>query len=216
MRRIFRILSLVFGSVIVLAGLGFGGIAIYRSLPAFKVISGPFGEIKLADLKQKNVATIETSQGTFKVELDTAATPKTAANFVLLAEKGFYNGVKFHRVIKDFMVQSGDPNSKDDDPTDDGQGGPGYTFPDEPVVGDYNRGVLAMANSGEDTNGSQFFIVHQDQAGNLPKNYVIFGKVIEGIETIDAIASVPVEDNGQNEISRPVEPVVVTKVTVGN
>ncbi len=214
MRRILRIVGLAAGSVVVLAGLVFGGIAVYRSLPPFKVVSGPFGENKLAELEQKRLVTIETSQGNLQVELDTANTPATAANFVILAQKGFYDGTKFHRVMKDFMIQAGDPNSRDDDPSDDGQGDPGYKFPDEPVVGDYARGVLAMANSGPDTNGSQFFIVHQDQTDKLPKDYVIFGKVVEGLDTVDAIASVPVKDSGRGELSQPVTPVVINRMVV--
>ena len=160
-RKIFKMIGLGLGGLVVLAGLIFGGIAIYRSLPPYKVVSGTFGQIKLAELNENRFATVDTSKGSFKIELDTANTPNAAANFVLLAQKGFYEGVKFHRVIKDFMIQTGDPNSKDDDPSDDGRGDPGYRFADEAIVGDYARGVVAMANSGKDTNGSQC-CGHQD------------------------------------------------------
>jgi cyclophilin family peptidyl-prolyl cis-trans isomerase len=130
-----------------------------------------------------------------------------------LANSGFYNGVKFHRVIKDFMVQAGDPQSKDDKLVDMwGTGGPGYKFADEifdPATyrNGYKRGVLAMANSGPNTNGSQFFIMHKDVA--LPPNYTIFGHVISGIETVDAIANVKTNTN-----DRPVDPVVISKIII--
>ena len=109
--------------------------------------------------------------------------------------------------MKDFMIQTGDPLSKNDDPADDGTGGPGYQFDSEKIIGDYTRGTLAMANAGENTNGSQFFIVHKDT--NLPKNYVIFGKVVEGMDVVDKIAEMPVQDNGQGEVSQPTKDVVI-------
>ena len=123
-------------------------------------------------------ATIKTSLGEIKVELAGDKVPQTAGNFAKLAESGFYNGTKFHRVIKGFMVQGGDPLTKDDSMKARwGTGGPGYQFADEPFTGKYTRGTLAMANSGPNTNGSQFFIMHQDYP--LPPSYVIFGKVTD-------------------------------------
>jgi len=133
-------------------------------------------------------ATIKTSLGEIKVELSGDKTPITAGNFAKLAEAGFYDGVKFHRVISGFMIQGGDPLTKDNAQKERwGTGGPGYKFNDEPFEGQYSRGTIAMANSGPNTNGSQFFIMHQDYP--LPPQYVIFGKVLEGMETVDAIAA---------------------------
>lgn len=183
-----------------------------QNIPQFKVVRGPFGEIKETELLSSKFVTLHTDQGDIKVELAPETTPKTAANFVLLARKGLFDGVRFHRIVKGFMIQSGDPNSKDEDPANDGMGGPGYTFPDEEVVGEYTRGTVAMANSGPNTNGSQFFIMHADS--QLPKSYVIFGKVVEGMDVVDKIAETPVEDNGQGEISRPKEPRVINTAEV--
>lgn len=141
-------------------------------------------------MKENQKVTIETNKGNIVVELYTADAPKTAENFVTLANKGFYNGVIFHRIISGFMIQGGDP-------TGTGRGGPGYTFADElnPATASYKagykRGVLAMANAGPNTNGSQFFIMHKDYP--LPNNYTIFGHVIEGLDVVDAIASVPTQ-----------------------
>jgi cyclophilin family peptidyl-prolyl cis-trans isomerase len=149
--------------------------------------------------------TIETNKGTIVIETYDADAPKTVNNFVTLAGKGFYNGLIFHRVIKNFMIQGGDP-------TGTGAGGPGYKFEDElnPVTpsykAGYTRGVVAMANSGPNTNGSQFFIMHKDYA--LPHNYSIFGKVISGMEVVDAIATT---QTGPND--KPVQDVVMKKVT---
>lgn len=187
----------------------------FHQIKSLRVVSGPFGTISRTELADNKFATLETSAGNIKIELDTQQTPKTAANFVLLAKKDFFDGIAFHRVIKEFMIQTGDPNSKDDDPSDDGTGGPGYQFNDEKVVGEYTRGTVAMANSGANTNGSQFFIMHQDNT-NMEKNYVIFGKVVEGIEVVDKIAEMAVEDNGQGEQSRPKEKVTINKVILGS
>lgn len=159
----------------------------------------------------KNYSTmIETSKGVMNVELLTKETPKTVNNFVFLAREGFYDGVKFHRIIKDFMVQTGDPKG-------DGSGGPGYTFEDEKITKDYKRGIVAMANGGPNTNGSQFFIIHNDY--DLSKNYTIFGQIdpkdVDSLKTLDAIAETAVSDNGQGEKSKPTEEVTITKVTIG-
>lgn len=160
--------------------------------------------------------TLDTNKGKIVLELNHKIAPKTVENFVKLASSGFYDGVKFHRVIKDFMIQTGDPQSKDDKLADKwGTGGPGYKFADEitdPATykTGYKRGILAMANSGPNTNGSQFFIMHKDVP--LPPNYTIFGHVISGIETVDTIANVKTLYPGQ--LDRPAEPVVITKVSV--
>jgi len=154
-------------------------------------------------------ATIKTSLGEIKVELYGDKTPVTAGNFAKLAEAGFYNGIKFHRVIKGFMIQGGDPLTKDDSmKTRWGTGGPGYQFADEKFSGEYTRGTLAMANSGPNTNGSQFFIMHKDYA--LPPSYVIFGKVVAGLDVVDKIAELPT--NPANDM--PLTPPVIERVTI--
>jgi len=156
------------------------------------------------DTQKKYKARLTTNVGEVVIDLFASETPVAVNNFVFLAREGFYNGVTFHRVIKGFMIQGGDPKG-------DGTGGPGYQFPDEPVTKDYTRGTVAMANAGPNTNGSQFFIMHQDY--DLPKNYVIFGQVAEGIETVDTIAESPVESSGF-ETSKPVTPTVIETVEI--
>ncbi len=148
-------------------------------------------------------ATLETSAGKMVVSLNAKETPITVNNFVFLAKEKFYDGTIFHRTIPGFMIQGGDPQGT-------GMGDPGYKFDDEAFSGKYERGTIAMANSGPDTNGSQFFIMHADYP--LPPNYVIFGKVTEGLEVIDAIATAPTKPGGEG--SSPVAPVTVTSVTV--
>lgn len=159
------------------------------------------------DQNKQYTATITTSKGVMKAELFAKDAPITVNNFVFLARDGFYNGIKFHRIIKGFMVQTGDPNGN-------GSGGPGYSFKDEPVKRDYVRGTLAMANAGPNTNGSQFFIVHQDNP--LPKSYTIFGKVTDGLDVLDAIANTPTvaNPNERGAKSLPQEDVRITSVTI--
>lgn len=170
-------------------------------------------DTKNSKMKATYMVKMETTKGTIVLELNTNIAPKTVANFTKLAGEGFYNGIKFHRVIKDFMIQGGDPLSKDDKMVDRwGTGGPGYRFEDEitdPATyqNGYKRGILAMANSGPNTNGSQFFIMHKDVP--LPPNYTIFGRVVSGLETVDAIADSKTLPN-----DRPVDNIVITKVTV--
>lgn len=148
-------------------------------------------------------ATLRTSKGEIVIRLAADKTPVTVNNFVFLARQGFYDNTIFHRAIKGFMIQGGDPARN-------GSGGPGYQFDDEPFEGEYTRGTVAMANAGPNTNGSQFFIMHQDY--QLPKNYVIFGNVVEGMEVVDAIAETPVISNSFGEQSTPIEPVSVQSV----
>lgn len=157
------------------------------------------------DKTKKYSASFKTSVGDITVDLNAAETPITVNNFVSLAKEGFYNNTIFHRVIKGFMIQGGDPKG-------DGTGGPGYKFNDEPFTGEYIRGTLAMANSGPNTNGSQFFIMHQNTS--LPKNYVIFGKVTSGLEVVDKIAGAPVKTGPSGEDSTPVTPVKVLSITI--
>lgn len=153
-----------------------------------------------------HVVTIKTNQGEIKFETYDADAPNTVKNFTDLANKGFYNGVIFHRVIDGFMIQGGDP-------TGTGMGGPGYKFTDElnPATvsykNGYQQGVVAMANSGPNTNGSQFFIMVADYP--LPNNYTIFGKVIGGQEVANQIAKVP-----KNSQDKPLSPVTMESVTV--
>jgi cyclophilin family peptidyl-prolyl cis-trans isomerase len=150
-------------------------------------------------------AIIRTNKGEIVVDLFEGEAPRTVNNFVFLANQGYYANVPFHRVIKDFMVQTGDP-------TGTGAGGPGYRFADETVSREYVRGTLAMANAGPNTNGSQFFIVHQDYP--LPKNYTIFGIVTDGFDVLDAIANVPVRASSRGEPSVPTEPVTLEAVEI--
>ena len=133
------------------------------------------------DEKKMYRVTIETSRGTMKLELCPNHAPKTVNNFVFLAREGFYDGVVFHRVIPDFVIQGGDP-------TGTGRGGPGYRFEDEckgnPLI--HERGAISMANAGPNTNGSQFFIAHSPQP-HLNGKHTVFGKVVNGLDVVDAI-----------------------------
>lgn len=150
-------------------------------------------------------ATIHTSMGDIVVDLFETETPITVNNFVFLAQEGFYTNVPFHRIMRGFMIQTGDP-------TGTGAGGPGYRFADEPVQRDYVKGTLAMANAGPNTNGSQFFITHADVG--LQKDYTIFGEVVEGMDVVDAIANVPVSPSARGERSVPNEPVTMDSVEI--
>ena len=155
------------------------------------------------DVDKRCVAAIETNKGRIEFELFPAETPKTVNNFVFLAREGFYDGVIFHRVIKDFMLQGGDP-------TGTGTGGPGYKFEDEiaPSLVFDSPGILAMANSGPNTNGSQFFITTVPTP-HLNGRHTIFGRVLDGRDVIDAIASAPTK--GQD---RPVDDVVINGIDI--
>ena len=157
------------------------------------------------DKTKKYSAVLKTTVGEVTVELNAAKTPITVNNFVSLSRSGFYNNTIFHRVIKGFMIQGGDPKG-------DGTGGPGYKFDDETFDGEYSRGTIAMANAGPNTNGSQFFIMHQDY--KLSKNYVIFGNVVKGLEVVDKIAMAEVTASSTVEPSKPVTPVKITSVEI--
>lgn len=159
------------------------------------------------DTNKQYTATIETSMGTMTAELYVKDAPKTVNNFVFLTNEGYYNGVKFHRIIKGFMVQTGDP-------TGTGAGGPGYKFEDEKNARNYERGTLAMANSGPNTNGSQFFICQGAQCSSLPKNYTIFGKLTGGLDVLDKIAGVSVKAGASGEVSSPTSDITMKKVTI--
>ncbi|KKS30952.1 MAG: Peptidyl-prolyl cis-trans isomerase [Candidatus Collierbacteria bacterium GW2011_GWA2_42_17] len=169
-------------------------------------------------LAENITAVIKTNKGTMKVALFPKIAPNTVRNFVELAkgtrinpltgkkvsDKPFYDGVIFHRVIEGFMIQGGDPLGS-------GMGGPGYKFADEPVTEEYSRGTIAMANSGPNTNGSQFFIMHKDYP--LPPSYTIFGRIdpkdAESLATVDAIATTSV--NGSD---KPLEDVIIQSIVI--
>lgn len=153
------------------------------------------------DLAKDYSAVIHTTAGDISVDLFASNAPQTVNNFAFLANDGFYDDVIFHRTIKGFMIQGGDP-------TGSGRGGPGYRFRDEfHDKTSYNRGTLAMANAGPNTNGSQFFIMHADYG--LPNAYTIFGEVTDGMDVVDAIAEAPV---GAQD--RPNDPVTITGIDI--
>jgi cyclophilin family peptidyl-prolyl cis-trans isomerase len=162
------------------------------------------------------VAVIETEKGAIEIELLAGDAPKAVQNFQRLAERGYYNGLTFHRVVKGFMIQGGDPRG-------DGSGGEsawGGPFADEvqphsPLYEGglgYKRGIVAMANRGPNTNTSQFFILHQDHP--LPPAYTIFGRVTKGLEVVDALAEVPTRPGTDGAMSQPVKPLIMQRVTI--
>jgi peptidylprolyl isomerase len=159
------------------------------------------------DPAKRYEATLHTTKGDIALELLAGDAPQTVNNFVFLAREGFYDNTPFHRVIRGFMIQGGDP-------TGTGSGGPGYKFADEPVGRPYGRGIVAMANAGPNTNGSQFFICHGRNAESLPPNYTIFGRVAEGLEAVDAIADVPTRAGRGGENSTPTEDVRISSVEI--
>lgn len=163
------------------------GVVIKEELPKTAILRTNFGDIKL-ELFGKNV-------------------PRTVANFVDLARNGFYDGIKFHRVIPDFMIQGGDPNSRDNNWMDDGAGGPGYIFNDEINQHKLTRGALAMANSGLNTNGSQFFIVTAFSTPWLDGKHTVFGQVLEGMDVVSKIEHLPRDKN-----DHPVKDAVILSV----
>jgi len=159
-------------------------------------------------------ATIETDKGPIEIEFLETDAPKAVENFRLLAEHGYYNGTTFHRVVKGFMIQGGDP---------EGTGAGGQSAWGEPFADEinrqselyragYRRGIVAMANAGPNTNGSQFFIMHMDY--DLPPDYVIFARVTSGMSVVDAIAETPTTLGGDGGMSKPVTPSVMKKVTI--
>jgi peptidyl-prolyl cis-trans isomerase B (cyclophilin B) len=144
---------------------------------------------QVVDPSKRYQATISTERGDIVIDLDPARAPITVNNFVFLAREGFYDGLTFHRVVDDFVIQGGCPEGS-------GRGGPGYRFEDEPVVGEYEAGAVAMANSGPNTNGSQFFICTVDDRRKLAKNYNLFGQVVSGMDIVTRI--------GQGDVMRTV------------
>ncbi|RJO60099.1 peptidylprolyl isomerase [candidate division WS5 bacterium] len=214
--------SLISFFILVLLAVGFLGYKKFASKSTNQATTSKTNEVKkeanvkkydkapdmIIDVNKKYIAVMKTSKGDITIELDAKNAPKTVNNFIFLSQKGFYDGLIFHRIIKDFMIQGGDPNG-------DGTGDPGYKFDDEPIVKDYLPGTLAMANSGPNTNGSQFFIMTGDYSGGkLPKNYVIFGNVISGMDTVKKIAETPVEVSGGGEESKPKEKVIIEIIEI--
>jgi peptidyl-prolyl cis-trans isomerase B (cyclophilin B) len=145
-------------------------------------------------------ATLHTNHGPVEIELFDEDAPKTVENFVDLSEKGFYDGLMFHRVIPDFMIQGGCPEGT-------GTGGPGYEFEDEPNAHKVERGALAMANRGPNTNGSQFFVVTADACPWLDGKHTVFGRVTSGMDTVDEISKVPADSR-----DKPVDAVVIEHI----
>lgn len=157
----------------------------------------------IIDPAKRYTAQLDTTLGTMVIALDAANAPKTVNNFVFLARYHYYDDVIFHRIIKGFMCQGGDP-------TGTGMGGPGYRFADElPKPGRYEIGSVAMANAGPNTNGSQFFIVSGASGVGLPPLYSLFGKVVKGLDIVDAMESVSTDSK-----DRPYEDVVIKSVTI--
>ena len=159
------------------------------------------------DQNKQYIATMKTNFGDIVIQLFPKDAPLAVNNLVFLARQGFYDGVKFHRVVKGFVIQGGDP-------TGTGSGGPGYSFADEKVTRDYVVGTLAMANAGPNTNGSQFFITLVDLSGQLPKNYTIFGIVTSGFDVVQKIANVPTKLGADGAKSSPTVDVHMDTVTV--
>ena len=151
-----------------------------------------------------STATMKTSEGDIVLELFDEDAPKTVANFKQLVGQGFYDGLIFHRVIRDFMIQGGCPQGT-------GTGGPGYTFEDEINENKIVRGALAMANAGPDTNGSQFFVVTTEAAPWLDGKHTVFGRVADGMDAVDAIESVPTDAS-----DRPVEAQTIERVELSD
>ena len=197
--------NLIFGLLVLI---------IIISLFTWRGSSGPATDQQAAVATAGNpTATFQTTYGTIAVELFKNKAPKTVQNFITLAQRGFYNGTLFHRVIKDFMVQGGDPLTRQfpKDWPKHGTGGPGYVFADEINDAKVIRGALAMANSGPNTNGSQFFIVTAATAPWLDGKHTVFGKVLSGYNVVQKIETAATD---KNRGDHPLTDIVVTKVTI--
>ncbi len=162
------------------------------------------------DLGTSPVAVVDTSCGEIRIALDPQGAPQTVNSFAFLAGKGFYDGTVIHRIVRGFVIQAGDPDAS-------GFGGPGYTLPDEfpPVGFAYERGVVAMANAGRGSTGSQFFIVTGDQAAALSNTFTVLGRVVSGLDVLDAIEAVPtIAPSGRTERSKPTESVYIDSIRI--
>lgn len=178
-----------------------------KNIPAGNL---PTNNQSMSEIK-RTIVVLKTSMGDVKIELYDDLAPKTVKNFLDLAGQGFYDGILFHRVIPDFMIQGGDPLTKSNPKDWDvhGTGGPGYKFADEIINKKIVRGSLAMANSGPNTNGSQFFIVTAPATPWLDGSYNLFGQVLEGMDVVDAISAVK-----RNENDHPLQDVEIVKVEI--
>ena len=173
------------------------------------------GDAALAELEPKELQAALAAGPHGALHIARKLAPQTVANFQELAAAGFYDGVSFHRVIAGFMVQTGDPNTRDDVPDDDGQGGPGYTIPDEHSDAPHVRGVVSMANTGRpDSAGSQFFIVQRDRQ-SLDRQYTVFGRVVAGMDVVDAIAAARTDLHGRwGPRDRPLQTIRIARLRV--
>ena len=162
-------------------------------------------------VSQYSQAVLKTNLGNITVKFYGSESPKTVENFLKLAQSGFYDGVRFHRVMKDFMIQGGDPNSKDDDWSNDGIGGPGYKFEDEFNNHKLVAGSLAMANAGPNTNGSQFFIVTAKETPWLDGKHTNFGYVVDGMEVVKKIEALPTNQNDHPTTDATIESIELVK-----
>ncbi|MFC1721198.1 peptidylprolyl isomerase [Patescibacteria group bacterium] len=199
--------------IIILLAIAFSAVFfIMNKAPQSEVEKETLVNIPQETIMKSNNVILKTNYGDIELEFFADKAPNTVNNFVTLAEQGFYNGIKFHRVIENFMIQGGDPFSKDDSNKDMwGKGGPGYKFEDE--IHDENRnitGTISMANAGANTNGSQFFINVADNNMLDPK-HTVFGKVVSGMDVVMEISKVPTEPS---PIDRPLEPVIIEEVIV--
>ncbi len=176
--------------------------------PAAAVPEPPAGSLPIATLRVRDF-------GEIRIELLTHVAPETVANFEKLAGEGFYDGTSFHRVIPGFMIQGGDPNTRDRDPRNDGMGGPGYTIPDEFGGAPHVRGALSMANTGRPrSGGSQFFLLVAD-APHLDGRHSVFGRVVDGLDVVDRIVAVERDTYGRwGPPDRPREDVVIESVRI--
>jgi cyclophilin family peptidyl-prolyl cis-trans isomerase len=195
--------------------------AVPAESPCAKVVQATPADTKISDVKtyaaapamsidvsKTYCAIVQTSKGSFTLELFAKDAPKTVNNFVFLAKNNFYNGIIFHRIMQSFMIQTGDPLGT-------GGGGPGYEFEDE-LTGPqkYLEGTVSMANSGPNTNGSQFFIDTVDNTQNLQRLYSIFGQVVAGMDTVKKIAATPVGPDPRGENSVPTEKVTIDSIQI--
>lgn len=231
MANIWHIIGILIVSVAIVGGLAYWMDSQNNSVSETLLqdedqLAGPYTAEELAISNpgitndMNRVATFTTSEGVIKIELFEDTMPITTGNFVKLAEEGFYNGTKFHRVIDSFMIQGGDPDSKGSDASRYGTGGPGYTIQDEFVAGELlsnTRGTIAMANTGQpNSGGSQFFINVANNTGldfdkePFSSKHPVFGRVVEGMDIVDKIAATETDARDV-----PVEPVVIETVTIG-
>jgi cyclophilin family peptidyl-prolyl cis-trans isomerase len=207
-RKAKKLMTIVLLGVTLFA-IGCGGQAAPSSVPSPKSLKWSTSPAMTIDKTKTYYAIVDTTLGAFKIQLLASESPITVNNFIFLAKQGYFNGVIFHRIIKTFMIQTGDP-------TGTGSGSPGYKFNDEiPVKHQYEPGIVAMANSGPNTNGSQFFVCTGEDSRNLNSmpNYTQFGKVVEGMDIVQKIALVQVVSNGF-EVSKPVNPPVIKSISI--